>query len=76
MRNHHVETRGYSSHSSGITALLDKNLLISSNEALQEIPEEEMEGSPNENGDKQINCHKHSISDDLLTENIFKRRRV
>ena len=27
-----------SSHSSGITALLDKNLLISSNEALQEIP--------------------------------------
>ena len=50
---------------------------------LQEIPEEKMEDgkgeskdSPHENEDKQINCHKHSTSDDLLTEHILKRRRV
>jgi len=37
-----------SSYSSGVTALLNKNLLISSNEMLQEIPEEEIEDGKGE----------------------------
>ena len=76
-----------SSHSSGITASLDKNLLISSNEI---VSEGEMEDESNhtedgkeeskdglkENENKQINCPKRSTSDNLLTEHTFKRQRV
>ena len=71
-------------YSSGITTLLDKNLLISSNELLQGVSEEKMEHENNqseagfkENEDKQINCPKRpSTSDDFITEHILKRRRV
>ena len=79
-----------SPYSSGVTALLNKNLLINSNEMLQEVLEEEMEDESNhtedgkgeskdslkENEDKQINCLKRSTSGNLLTEHTFKRKRV
>src|SRR4051812_40582244 len=70
-------------------ALLDKNLLISSNEMLQEVPEEEIEDESNqsedekeeskdgldENEDRQVDCPKRPTSDEFLTKHILKRQR-